>query len=160
VVKVQPTPLVPGLDHVAEKGPPDFKHLNRKSLMTIQGNILLITSRPAHQKEFVQALDQHEKITVITAESIQEAVLAVEKQPPILVVTDDQVCGLTGLDIVRRLIEVNAFIQTAVISELDDHEFHNRSEGLGILSKLPLIPGEGDALKLIKRLEQVSTNIT
>lgn len=127
--------------------------------MTIQGNILLITSRSAPLKEFVQALDQHEKITVITAESIQEAVLAVEKQSPILVVADDQVCGLTGLDIVRRLIEINAFIQTAVISELDDHEFHTRSEGLGILLKLPLIPGKNDVRKLIKRLEQVSTSI-
>lgn len=127
--------------------------------MTIQGNILLITSRSARLKEFVQAFDQHEKITVITAESIQEAVLAVEKQPLILVVADDQVCGLTGLDIVRCLIEINAFIQTAVISELDDHEFHTRSEGLGILLKLPLIPGKNDVRKLIKRLEQVSTSI-
>jgi DNA-binding NtrC family response regulator len=127
--------------------------------MTIQGNIFLITSRSAQLKEFVQALDQYEKITVITMESIKKAVLAVEKQPPILIVVDDQVQNTTGLEIVRRLIEVNAFIQTAVMSGSNDHEFHNRSEGLGILSKLPLIPGKSDAQKLIKRLDQVRTSI-
>jgi DNA-binding response OmpR family regulator len=126
--------------------------------MAVQRNILLVTSRPAQLKEFVQTLDRDKETVVVTVESIQEAILAAEELRPLLVIVDDQVWGVAGLDIIRRLIEVNAFIQTAVISELSDREFHNRSEGLGILSKLPLIPMKNDAQKLIKQLEIVAAN--
>jgi DNA-binding NtrC family response regulator len=125
--------------------------------MTHQHKILLITSRPDQLKSFIHALDQDREI--VTVESIQETVKAIEKSTPALVIVDDQVLGVAGLDIVRHLISVNAFIQTAVISELDQQEFHERSEGLGILSKLPLVPKEEDAQKLIRQLRQVATNL-
>jgi DNA-binding NtrC family response regulator len=127
--------------------------------MTQQRKILLLTSRPDQLKTFIHALDQDREIVIATVESIQETVRAIEKSVPALVIVDHQVLGVSGLDIVRHLINVNAFIQTAVLSELDQKEFHERSEGLGILSKLPLIPKEEEARKLIRRLRQVTTSL-
>jgi DNA-binding NtrC family response regulator len=127
--------------------------------MTQQRRILLLTSRPDQLKPFIHALNQDRDSVVATVESIQETVKAIEKSVPALVIVDDQVQGLAGLDIVRHLINVNAFIQTAVLSELGQQEFHERSEGLGILSKLPLIPKEEEARKLIRLLRQVTTSL-
>jgi DNA-binding NtrC family response regulator len=126
--------------------------------MTHQHKILLITSRPDQLKSFIHALDRDREI--VTVESIQETVKAIEKSTPALVIVDDQVLGVAGLDIVRHLISVNAFIQTAVLSALDQQEFHEQSEGLGILSKLPLVPKEEEAQKLIKQLRQVTTSLS
>lgn len=123
--------------------------------MNSQHIILLVTSRPAQLKEFSSALCREEKMTVMPVESAKEAIIAAREVKPVLAVVDDQVRGVSGLDIVRRLIEENAFIQTAAISELSEHEFHNRSEGLGILSQLPLLPEKGDALRLLELLGQV-----
>ena len=40
---------------------------------------------------------------------------------------------------------VNAMVNTAVVSPLSDEEFHEVSEGLGILGRLPNEPGMSDA---------------
>lgn len=128
--------------------------------MTQQRKILLVTSRPDQLKTFIHALDQDKELVVATVECIQDAVKSIEESAPILVIVDDQVQGGAGLDIIRSLIGINAFIPTAVISELDDHEFHERSEGLGILFQLPLVPSEDDARILIRLLGQVTTGLS
>lgn len=124
---------------------------------TAQNRILFVTSRPSQLKEFSDVFSLDNKLSVFSVESSKEAIVAVKDMRPVLVVVDDQVRGVGGLDIIRRLIEENAFIQTAAISDLTDQEFHNRSEGLGILTQLPLVPGRDDALRLIDQLKQVAS---
>jgi hypothetical protein len=50
---------------------------------------------------------------------------------------------------------VNAMVNTAVVSPLADEEFHEVSEGLGILSRLPKEPGESDAAELLCKLKKI-----
>ena len=47
---------------------------------------------------------------------------------------------------------VNAMVNTAVVSPLSDEEFHEASEGLGILGRLPNEPGMSDAVELLHKL--------
>ena len=49
------------------------------------------------------------------------------------------------LSLVQKLLTVNALVNTAVVSPLSDEEFHEASEGLGILGRLPEEPGIGEA---------------
>ncbi len=127
--------------------------------MTAQHNILLVTARPSQLKEFAEVFGEDQNLAVVQIGNIKEAIAAVKEVKPVLAVVDDQVRGAVGLDIIRCLIQENAFIQTAAISDLSDDEFHIRSEGLGVLSKLPLVPTAADARKLIGLLEQVSAGI-
>jgi len=53
------------------------------------------------------------------------------------------------------LLMVNALVNTAVVSPLADEEFHEASEGLGILCRLPLTPGAGEATDLLHQLRKV-----
>ena len=48
---------------------------------------------------------------------------------------------------------VNAMVNTAVVSPLSDEEFHEASEGLGILGRLPNEPGMNDAGELLRKLQ-------
>jgi hypothetical protein len=50
---------------------------------------------------------------------------------------------------------VNAMVNTAVISPLAEADFHEVSEGLGVLGRLPEEPGESDAYDLLGKLKRV-----
>jgi len=39
--------------------------------------------------------------------------------------------------LVREIISANAMVNTAVVSPLCDADFHDKSEGLGVLCRLP-----------------------
>lgn len=58
-------------------------------------------------------------------------------------------------DPVEKLLEINASLNTAVITDLDESAFHAAAEGLGILSGLPASPGADDAAPLLEKLRAV-----
>ena len=51
---------------------------------------------------------------------------------------------------------VNAMVNTAVVTAMDEEEFHEASEGLGVLSSLPQEPGADAAKGLLDRLASVA----
>lgn len=53
---------------------------------------------------------------------------------------------------VERLMEVNAGLNTAVITDLEPAAFHDAGEGLGILCALPEEPSAGDVDGFLRRL--------
>jgi len=74
---------------------------------------------------------------------------------PDLVVIDLDLPDFKPLDLVAQLLMVNAMVNTAVLSPLSEAEFHEASEGLGILGRLPVKPGRGDAVDLLAKLRRV-----
>ncbi len=74
---------------------------------------------------------------------------------PRLVVIDSDLPDTDSLGLVQKLLLVNAMVNTAVISPLSEEEFHEASEGLGILGRLPVEPGSGDAVDLLQKLRKI-----
>lgn len=120
--------------------------------------ILLVSSRLDDFKEFVEPLQAAGK-TVLPAATMEEALDAAVKTVPILAILDNQVQSVSGMEIAGRLLQVNAFIYTALVSDLDEETFHEKSEGLGILTRLPMIPGADEARDLLDLLNQVAANM-
>ena len=118
-------------------------------------SILLITERRQQLLDFVEAIQKETDIDLLVATTVQDAIHIVDYHAPALIIVDEQVGKFSGVDLVRRIIEINAFVNTAVLTSLAEEEFHHRSEGLGILSALPAQPGEKDASKLLKLLQQL-----
>jgi hypothetical protein len=71
------------------------------------------------------------------------------------VIIDSDLPDIAPLDLVLKLVKVNAMVNTAVVSPLSDEEFHEASEGLGVLGRLPVNPGERDAAGLLGKLKVV-----
>ena len=84
-------------------------------------------------------------VDLLVATTVQDAIHMVDYHAPALIIVDEKVGKLSGLDLVRRIIEINAFVNTAVLTSLAEEEFHHCSEGLGILSALPARPEERQA---------------
>jgi hypothetical protein len=57
--------------------------------------------------------------------------------------------------LVREIISANAMVNTAVVSALSEEDFHDKSEGLGVLCRLPIVPGCNDSEALLQKLRRV-----
>ena len=80
---------------------------------------------------------------------------AVRTSPPHLVIIDANLPDTPPLELVQKLLMVNAMVNTAVISPLAEEEFHEASEGLGVLCRLPLEPGTAEAADLLRKLRKL-----
>ncbi len=119
-------------------------------------NVLLVTTDKSQWSDFAGSLEETGKIQLNWADSGQTALDAVNEQNTHLVVTAENAGDMAGLQLAARLIQVNAMINCAVASSMSEDDFHEASEGLGIMKQLPLTPGREDAQAIVKKLMQIT----
>jgi DNA-binding response OmpR family regulator len=122
--------------------------------------ILLVSARQETIHFFAQGLASDPEVHLNQVASGAEALSSVRTAPPHLAVIDSELPDTEPLPLVQELLMVNAMVNTAVVSPLSDEEFHEGSEGLGILAHLPLMPGKNDAVELLNKLRQILGLIT
>jgi CheY-like chemotaxis protein len=84
-----------------------------------------------------------------------QALETIGKQAVDLVVTDERLGDMTGLELIGRLVAVNPMINSAAVSSLAKEAYHEASEGLGILMQLPPSPDRADGAHLMAHLNQI-----
>ena len=119
-------------------------------------NIILASARPEAMPDFVQALTSEAQVHLNQVHSGAEAVAAVKAAAPHLVIIDSELPDTVPLGLVQKLLMTNAMVNTAVISPLAEAEFHEQSEGLGIMQNLPMAPDSGNAALLLQKLRQIT----
>lgn len=116
--------------------------------------ILLVVDRCDTFEELAEALHHDGGAEIQWAHDSETAFSKVAADPPDLVIVDEYIGETNGLDWIRRLMGVNAFIQTAAVSCLTDEDFHETSEGLGIMAQLPPRPGKTDAQRVLEMMSK------
>jgi DNA-binding response OmpR family regulator len=106
-------------------------------------------------QDFTAALAKNQEVDLKYVVSGAEALEAARSSAPHLVIIDSDLPDTAPLDLVQKLLMVNAMVNTAVVSPLSDEEFHEASEGLGVLGRLPVNPGESDAADLLGKLKML-----
>ena len=117
--------------------------------------VVLATNRPKALQAFTEALWSDPEVQLQGVVSGAEALEAVRTSAPHLVIIDLNLPDLAPLELVQKLLMVNAMVNTAVVSPLSEEEFHEASEGLGILGPLPNDPGRSDAVEMLRKLRTV-----
>ena len=117
--------------------------------------ILVVTAREDQLRSLCRMLEEEPGCQVDVAVTAADAMEALSRMAPQLVIVDQQVGPVSSLDLVRQLLGVNAFVHTAVLSDMDEVTFHERAEGLGVLCRLPTTPGRQDAGTVLELLKQV-----
>lgn len=117
--------------------------------------ILIASPRQTEElRDFINGL--HEEAEAISkAPTGKKALKLIDSFKPDLVVVDEKLEDYEPFRLVTEIIKSNPMIQTAVMTRLSPDSFHERGEGLGILSAVPGKPGDRDARKLIKKLHGV-----
>ena len=118
-------------------------------------HLVLATTRPENLEAFAAALAKDPEVRLEQVASGAAALETARAANPHLVIIDAQLPDFPTLDLVQNLLMVNALVNTAVLSPMADEEFHEASEGLGILCGLPLTPGAGEAADLLAKLRKI-----
>ena len=116
---------------------------------------LLVASDQSSLVALAKALEEDGGAETSWAQNGARALNLVRETGPDLVIAEENLEDMTALELIQRLIRINALINTAVVSGLPAEEFHVQSEGLGILAPLPPDPGRAEAKKLLTRLKEV-----
>lgn len=118
--------------------------------------ILLLTNHPKRFSEFADILSKESDNQIEWFESQKNFLGSIVESAPKLVVIDETVDGFSALAVAREVVMANAMVYIAVVTSLSSEEFHEASEGLGILSQLPPTPGPQEAESLMALLKGMS----
>lgn len=119
--------------------------------------VLLVGRAPANLASLAQALAQGPDVALRWASSPDLALAETRAWRPALAVIDQDLDSdhAAPWGLVRALLEVDAFLNTAVVSGLDPDQFHAASEGLGVMTQLPPAPGPAEAAWLRFLLQEL-----
>ena len=118
--------------------------------------IILASPRVDQWGAFSDALRADLDVDIVQARSAEQAEEAARKLNPLAVAIDATLGDLPGAELVRRLVGINAMINTALASEKSEEVFHEETEGLGILMKLSSPPTAAEAGRFAALLRQVA----
>lgn len=111
-------------------------------------SILLVTPHAQALAAFAEALGSGSGLAVASVASWDEALAAMKAAPPQFMVLDQGLAEGAPLELALKALMVNAMVNLAVVSPLGEEEFHEASEGLGILAPVPVNPGAADGAAL------------
>lgn len=111
-------------------------------------HIIVASARPEELQAFTDRLAAQANTVDIAATGAQ-ALEKVENGQADLVVVDGRLKKSSPFAVVVEILKINAMIQTAVISGLNEEEFHEQGEGLGIMARIPDEPTARDADELL-----------
>ena len=117
--------------------------------------ILLVTSEREPFSEFARVLKQRDDVELSWVATGQEVLESISDNPVDLVIVNENIGDMTGIEFMKKLLPINPMINYAAVSPLAPEEFHEASEGLGVLVQLPVAPGKLDAENLLKRLDDL-----
>jgi DNA-binding NtrC family response regulator len=121
--------------------------------------ILLVSARKEELDPFIQGLQSGENVHLIQAETPEEALKTASSKGPAMAILDGSMGNDFGLDLAKEFLKLNAFINTAVMSDMDETVFHEKSEGLGVFAQLPLKPDGQHARALLFDFQKFLTGL-
>ena len=116
--------------------------------------ILLVSQDKASMSAFKAGLEENQ-VQTAWAESGSNAIAKIAEGSCDLVVTDENLSDMTGLEFIETVISKKPMVTCAAVTSLLPADFHEASEGLGILMPLPVSPGQEQAEKLLSRLKKI-----
>ncbi len=117
--------------------------------------LLIVTTNRDALKDLRLSIEKHDEVELFWSGSGKDALRVINDTPPNLVISDEKLEDMSGLELVSKSLAINFTVNFAVISALSSEEFHEKSEGLGVLMQLPPNPGAEHAELLLDQLKQI-----
>ena len=117
--------------------------------------LLLISPSKDSFSVLVSTLSKHDDVKTVFAESGESGLELASVTFFNLVVIDENLGDMTGLEFAHKLLSVNPVTNCAIVSPLSKKEFHEASEGLGVLTQLPPFPGTKEVEDMVQMLRKI-----
>lgn len=119
-------------------------------------HILLAGGEASSMSALKTALDEND-IRTTCLDSGGEVLSAVAEKSFDLLVADEDLGDMSGLELIASVIVRQPMLNCAAVSSLSPGDFHEASEGLGILMQLPVKPGRKEADQLLDHLNKIQS---
>lgn len=104
----------------------------------------------------VDRLRQEPKTELIPVSSASAALQTLAEKNVQLLVAAELLEDSSGVACVRQVATQFPLVHTALCSALAPEDFHEFTEGLGVLMQLPLQPDHSDAEQILQRMAHIS----
>lgn len=119
--------------------------------------IIIVTEHRDRFASLVEGLQSESDCTVGWIDSQEEAQSTVSSSPPDVMIVDEKVGVVSNLELAHGLVMANPMVHLALVSSLSHNDFHEASEGLGVLVQLAPGCGKNDASKLVEAFRRVTS---
>jgi DNA-binding response OmpR family regulator len=116
---------------------------------------ILTVGSAATLGEFSEEIEARDDVSVDRADAGSAALEVLAEKPVAMVVIDDVLPDMTGRDLARKVAARFPLSAVALVSPLAPEDFHEATEGLGVLAQLPVHPGREDARRLLEKLARI-----
>ena len=116
--------------------------------------ILLASSGKDAFSDMMDAF-QSQNVQVDLAQSGEIALTMITDASYNLLITDENLPDMSGKSLVEKTITCNPLMNCVAVSTLSHKDFHEETEGLGILMQFPPSPGKQDVQKLLDHLNKI-----
>jgi PleD family two-component response regulator len=117
--------------------------------------LLLVSLDQSSLSDLETALMEYDDIELSWVITGKAALDMVSKVAVDLVITDQDLGDMSGLQLASQLLKLNPMINCALVSDLSPEKFHETSEGLGLVAQLSVHPGKKDAEEIVVKLKQI-----
>ena len=118
-------------------------------------SVVIVSPEAEKWDAFASVLGNQCQMNVAQAHSAAEAIAVAKEKKPVAMVIDQDLGDMTGINLVPELIQINALINIALVSDQSEEDFHEVTEGLGIMMKLSPHPDAQAAVAFSERLAGV-----
>ena len=117
-------------------------------------HILIATSDKDSLMDFSAGFGKND-ITIAWATGCEQVLSQIKNNKFDLLVVDEMLSDIKGLECIEKVIFDNPFLNTAAISSLSPKDYHEESEGFGVLMQVPVNPDSEDGEKLLDYLNNI-----
>ena len=116
--------------------------------------VVLASRLSDRMADFRKGLAAHAEVEIFQADSGEEALWLLADQRIDLIAIDQAVTDMDGLEVAKTVAQLHPFVSSVLVSDVSEADFHEQTEGLGLLMSLPEAPDEDIALKVLQHMEK------
>lgn len=116
---------------------------------------IILVGQTERFEAFASGLQGNEPIKVFWKKSGAETLEQVAHDQIQIVAVDEKLDDMDGLELVNKLAEQHPFVNSALVSTSTAADFHEETEGLGVLMQLPDPPDSGAAAALLSHYKSI-----
>ncbi len=117
--------------------------------------ILLVYTGDGLNKNFINGFYSAGSASIQVVTSGREALEIAKTNKTDLLIAAEKLPDMSGLSLIEQLVTVNPFINSALVSALSDEDFHEKTEGLGILMPVPSDADEFFSVDLLNYFKKI-----
>lgn len=117
--------------------------------------VVLASNMADRMTAFGAGLSLYADVEMFQAESAERVLQLLGGHTIDLIVIDRVVSDMAGLEVAKMVARLYPFVASVLVSERSEDEFHEETEGLGVLMRLSDPPVKDSALQVLQQMEKI-----